>query len=165
MLLEFSFEIKSDAKQVIWGLGLKILWSWKKRLGHHWLECFLSCATGINHLAALGAENSDTPTPPPLEYWLKCEFPPLIWCASTAQFVTNSSLLSKNLWILLKFVQKTFSFFNVIACTTWLKGYQYGNRIEPSEKRLQEISIAKNWPRTGFEPAALSQIVCYNVEI
>jgi len=26
----------------------------------------------------------------------------------------------------------------------WLKGYQNGNYIEPSEQRLQEISIAKN---------------------
>jgi len=28
--------------------------------------------------------------------------------------------------------------------TIWLKGYQNGNHIEPSEQRLQEISIAKN---------------------
>jgi len=40
-------------------------------------------------------------------------------------------------------------YFNVI----WHKGYQNGNHIEPSE-RLQEISIAKNWPRAGHEPAA-----------
>jgi len=36
----------------------------------------------------------------------------------------------------------------------WLKVYQNGNHIEPSEQRLQEISIAKNWPRAGFEPMA-----------
>jgi len=36
--------------------------------------------------------------------------------------------------------------FNVqrTICTIWLKGYQNGNYIEPSEQRLQEISIAKN---------------------
>jgi len=33
--------------------------------------------------------------------------------------------------------------------TIWPKGYQNGNRREPSEQRLQEISIAKNWPRAG----------------
>jgi len=33
--------------------------------------------------------------------------------------------------------------FNV-KCTIWLKGYQNGNHIEPSEQRLQKISIAKN---------------------
>jgi len=34
------------------------------------------------------------------------------------------------------------SYFNVIAYYL-LKGYQNGNHIEPSEQRLQEISIAK----------------------
>jgi len=34
-------------------------------------------------------------------------------------------------------------YFN-IKRTNWFKGYQNGNRIEPSEQRLQEISIAKN---------------------
>jgi len=28
--------------------------------------------------------------------------------------------------------------------TIWLEGYQNGNHIEPSEQRLQDISIAKN---------------------
>jgi len=37
---------------------------------------------------------------------------------------------------------KHFWYFNVIACI-WLKGYQNGNHIEPSEQRLQEISIVK----------------------
>jgi len=35
-------------------------------------------------------------------------------------------------------------YFNVKR-TIWLKGYQNGKHIEPSEQRLQEISIAKNW--------------------
>jgi len=38
------------------------------------------------------------------------------------------------------------SYFNVKR-TIWLKGYQNSNHIEPPEQRLQEISIAKNWPR------------------
>jgi len=32
----------------------------------------------------------------------------------------------------------------LIDIFVWLKGYQNGNHIEPSEQRLQEISIAKN---------------------
>jgi len=36
-----------------------------------------------------------------------------------------------------------FFYFNVKR-TIWHKGYQNGNHIEPSEQRLQEISIAKN---------------------
>jgi len=35
------------------------------------------------------------------------------------------------------------SYFNVKR-SIWLKGYQNGNYIEPSEQRLQEIGIAKN---------------------
>jgi len=35
------------------------------------------------------------------------------------------------------------SYFNV-KHTIWLKGCQNGNHIEPSEQRLQEISIANN---------------------
>jgi len=37
----------------------------------------------------------------------------------------------------------TFNTFNVKR-TIWLKGYQNGNHIKPSEQRMQEISIAKN---------------------
>jgi len=48
---------------------------------------------------------------------------------------------------------QSISYFNVKR-TIWLKGYQNGNHIELSEQRLQEISIAKHWPRAGFEPAA-----------
>jgi len=48
---------------------------------------------------------------------------------------------------------QSISYFNVKR-TIWLKGYQNGNHIEPSEQRLQNISIAKNWPRAWFEPAA-----------
>jgi len=34
-----------------------------------------------------------------------------------------------------------------------LRGCQNDNyHIEPSEQRLQEISIAKNWPRARLEP-------------
>jgi len=49
---------------------------------------------------------------------------------------------------------QSISYFNVKRTIIWLKVYQNGNRIEPSEQRLQEISIVKNWPRAGFEPAA-----------
>jgi len=41
----------------------------------------------------------------------------------------------------------------------WLKGYQDGNHIEPSEQRLQEISITKNWPRAGFESQVAARIL------
>jgi len=49
---------------------------------------------------------------------------------------------------------QSISYFNVKR-TIWLKGYQNSNHIiEPSDQRLQEINIAKNWPRAGFETAA-----------
>jgi len=32
----------------------------------------------------------------------------------------------------------------------WLKVYQNGSHTEPSEQRLKEISIEKNWPRAGL---------------
>jgi len=38
---------------------------------------------------------------------------------------------------------QSISYFNVNR-TIWLKGYQNGNHIEPSEQRQQEISIVKN---------------------
>jgi len=38
---------------------------------------------------------------------------------------------------------QSISYFKV-KHTIWLKGYQDGNHIEPSEQWLQEISIAKN---------------------
>jgi len=45
---------------------------------------------------------------------------------------------------------KVLYFFNVIA---YMWRYQNENQKEPSEQRLQEISIEKNWPRAGFELA------------
>jgi len=48
---------------------------------------------------------------------------------------------------------KILFYFNV-KHTIRLKGYQNGNHIDPSEQRLQEISIAKNWPRAGFDVVA-----------
>jgi len=45
---------------------------------------------------------------------------------------------------------QSISYFNVKR-TIWRKDYQNGNHIEPSEQRLQEISIAKNWTRAGSE--------------
>jgi len=48
---------------------------------------------------------------------------------------------------------KSISYFNVKR-TIWFKDYQNGNHIEPSEQRLQKISIAKNLRRAGFETAA-----------
>jgi len=41
---------------------------------------------------------------------------------------------------------QSISYFNV-KHTIWLKGYQNGNHTKPSEQRLQDISIAKNWPQ------------------
>jgi len=38
---------------------------------------------------------------------------------------------------------QSISYFNVKR-TIWLMGYQNGNHIEPSEQRLQELSIAKS---------------------
>jgi len=38
---------------------------------------------------------------------------------------------------------QSISYFNVKR-TIWLKAYQNGNHIEPSEQWLQEIVIAKN---------------------
>jgi len=40
--------------------------------------------------------------------------------------------------------KQSISHFNVKRLI-WLKGYQNGNRIEPSEQRLQEISIVSLW--------------------
>jgi len=56
------------------------------------------------------------------------------------------------------FLTKLFAYFNV-KHTIWLMSYQNGNHIEPSEQWLQEISIAKNWPCKGFEPAAFGFLV------
>jgi len=50
------------------------------------------------------------------------------------------------------FVSDLTLYFNVKRII-WLKGYHNGNHIEPSEQRLQKITIAKNWPRARFEPA------------
>jgi len=41
--------------------------------------------------------------------------------------------------------------------TLIVKSYQNGNHIEPSEKRLQEISIVKNLPRAGLKQETLKQ--------
>jgi len=54
-------------------------------------------------------------------------------------------------------------YFNVKR-TIWLKGYRNGKRTEPSEQRLQEISIVKNWPRAGFEPVTFGFQSTLNVE-
>jgi len=56
--------------------------------------------------------------------------------------ILNQQLCSRDVTMILLHSQ-SISYFN-IKRTIWLKGYQNGNHIEPSEQRLQEISIAKN---------------------
>jgi len=46
------------------------------------------------------------------------------------------------------YIISTFSYYSI-----WLKNYQNGNQIEPSEQRLQEIGIAKKSLHASFESA------------